>query len=120
MPEGYDFVPLVRSFDKYGYFREHHKYFNNFEYQLSLMLMNNVYYMTGGATLLAENQSVFSAISVVNYEYYKKGTDLGKNINKEEIQGISGAGFMPFGQAQSPGLFSYADGVDTVQFLLTL
>jgi hypothetical protein len=27
---------------------------------------------------------------------------------------------LPFGQAQQPGLADYADGVDTIQFLLGL
>jgi hypothetical protein len=31
-----------------------------------------------------------------------------------------GYGHIPFGAAQKPGLFDYADGVDTMEFLLTL
>jgi len=120
VPQGYDFIPLIRSFDKFSYFKDHHKYNNNYDYQLSIMLMNNVFYMTNGSTLLAENLSVFSAISVVNYEYY---TVENNNLNlKEEvdIQCILGNGYLPFGNAQLPGLFSYADNVDTMEFLLTL
>lgn len=120
VPEGYDFVPLLRSFDKYKYFKEHHKYNSNYDYQLSIMLMNKIYYMTNGSTLLAESLSVFSPISVLNYEFYKeeKIHDLLQNV--ANIQCIAGEGYLPFGQAQSPGLFSYADSVDTMEFLLTL
>ena len=37
-----------------------------------------------------------------------------------EIQCIVGKGSTRFGAAQQPGLFDYADGVDTMQFLLGL
>jgi len=36
----------------------------------------------------------------------------------EDIQCIAGHGAVPFGQAQQPGLADYADGVDTLEFLL--
>ena len=37
-----------------------------------------------------------------------------------DVQCIIGRGNIDFGKAQQPGLFDYADGVDTMQFLLTL
>jgi hypothetical protein len=33
---------------------------------------------------------------------------------------VVGHGQMAFGTAQSPGLFDYADGVDTMQFLTSI
>lgn len=121
VPKGYDFVPLIRSFDPYSYFMDQHKYKNNYDYQLSIMLLNNVYYMTNGNTLLMENKEAFSAISVVNYEYYEPGQVQTELINgSTDIQCTVGNGFIPFGMSQSPGLFSYADGADTMQFLLSL
>lgn len=121
VPENYDFVPLLRAFDKYKYFADHNKYKNNYDYQLSLALMNNIYYMTNEATLLIENESIFSAISQLNYSFYKDVTAV-KNALAEnnDVQCIIGNGHIAFGQAQQPGLFDYADGVDTMQFLLTL
>ena len=121
VPHGYDFIPLLQHFNRYKYFMDHHKYKNNFDYQLSIMLLNNKFYMTNGSTLLIENSSLFSPISVLHYEYYEKGQDVGSSdINMDEIQCMAGAGKTPFGSAQSPGLFSYADGTDTMEFLLTL
>ena len=121
LPKGYDFVPLIRSFDRYSYFMDQHKYKNNYDYQLSIMLLNNVYYMTNGNTLLMENSAAFSPISIVNYEYYEPGEMPTALLqNKEDIQCLVGSGHIPFGQAQCPGLFSYADGADTMQFLLSL
>ena len=120
VPENYNFIPLIRSFDKYLYFKDHHKYNNNYDYQLSIMLMNNIYYMTNGSTLLVENESFFSPISVLNYEYYKMGNIEASLQNLNDVQCLAGKGYITFGQSQIPELSSYADGIDTMQFLLTL
>jgi hypothetical protein len=121
VPENYDFVPLLRAFDKYKYFADHNKYKNNYDYQLSLALMNNIYYMTNEATLLIENESIFSAISQLNYSFYKDVAAVKNTLTENnDVQCIVGNGYIAFGQAQQPGLFDYADGVDTMQFLLTL
>ncbi|MEO5984341.1 MAG: acyl-CoA reductase [Ferruginibacter sp.] len=120
VPEGYDFIPLLNSFNKYSFFKDHHKYNNNYDYQLSVMLMNNIYYMTNGSTLIVENSSPFSAISVINYEKYRFKQAIQEINSSNDIQSISGKGYVPFGQAQSPGLFMYADNRDTMEFLLTL
>ncbi len=121
VPKDYDFVPLLRAFDKYKYFADHHKYKNNYDYQLSIALMNNIYYMTNESTLLIESDEIFSAISQLNYSFYEDVEKV-KNVLKEntDIQCIVGIEHIAFGQAQQPGLFDYADGVDTMQFLLTL
>jgi len=121
VPVGYDFVPLLRAFDKYKYFEDHHKFKNNYDYQLSIALLNNIFYMTNGSALLLENDAFFSAISQLNYSFYedeKKVIDLLKE--NEDIQCICGIWGIPFGQAQKPALREYADGIDTMQFLLSL
>ncbi len=121
VPENYDFVPLLDSFESYKDIGEQHKYKNNYDYQLSIALLNKVYYMTNGTTLLIENTAAFSPISVVNYAYYKTAEDLKEKLqNQDDIQCIIGKEFYNFGKAQSPGLFAYADGIDSMQFLLSL
>jgi hypothetical protein len=37
---------------------------------------------------------------------------------KDNIQCITGHNFVPFGKAQVPALWDYADGIDTLEFLL--
>ena len=121
VPAGYDFVPLLKAFERYKYFSGHHKYKNNYDYQLSIALLNNVFYMTNGSALLLENAAIFSAISVLNYSFYEDRKQLTATLKKDnDIQCIVGHDEIPFGQAQSPRLMDYADGVDTMQFLLTL
>ena len=76
--------------------------------------------MTNGSTLLVENESVFSPISQLNYSFYNNiDTVLDTLKGSKEIQCIAGLD-LPLGRAQKPGLMDYADGIDTMQFLLTL
>lgn len=120
VPYEYDFVPLIKAFHKYSYFADHNKYRNNFDYNLSLHIMNNRYYMTDNTTLLVEDEQIFSPISQVNYSFYKvKEEVLAVLQNNENVQCVVGTD-VAFGKSQTPSLMDYADGVDTMQFLLTL
>jgi hypothetical protein len=120
VPQQYDFVPLLRSFHKYKYFADHNKYRNNYDYNLSLHIMNNRFYMTDETTLLVENEPLFSPISQVNYSFYDTVSAVKESLQgNNDVQCIVGTG-IPFGQSQIPALMDYADGVDTMQFLLTL
>jgi hypothetical protein len=120
VPPGYDFVPLLQSFHRYLFFKDHHKYRNNYDYNLSVQIMNNRFYMTNEATLLVESSASFSPISQLNYSFYTDvETVLHALQTNDEIQCIAGTD-IPFGKAQSPGLFDYADSIDSIKFLLTL
>ena len=120
VPMEYDFITLLQSFHAYKYFADHHKYKNNYDYNLSIMIMNNRFYMTNESTLMVENDSLFSPISQLNYSFYDDLEILEIALkNNKDVQCIVGKD-IAFGQVQTPGLMDYADGVDTMQFLLTL
>jgi hypothetical protein len=121
VPEGYDFILLITAFKKYDHLGEHHKYRNNYDYNLALHLLNKKYYMSNASLLLVEDPSLFSPISQLNYEFYNQADKLTDPLkNRPEIQCIVGKGFIPFGQSQFPAVTDYADGVDTLQFLTRL
>ena len=120
VPRGFDFVPLLKGLDKYKWMENVSRFKNNYDYNLSLHILNHQYYMSNGTLLLVENAALFSPISQVNFEFYNDGNSPLDSLNPEEIQCIAGKGHIPFGQAQSPGLFDYADGVDTLSFLAGL
>ncbi|MFI5154584.1 MAG: acyl-CoA reductase [Chitinophagales bacterium] len=121
VPKGYDFVPLFEAFSKYAWMADHHKYKNNYDYQLTLLILNKEYYMTNKVIILAERKSPFSAISVLHYEFYTSSAGLlSVKPGVGEIQTVAGAGFTPFGDSQRPGLNDYADGIDTLKFLKEL
>jgi len=118
VPQGYDFIALLDALRKYNAFADFHKYRNNYDYQLALLIMNRRFYMTNDSIILAENESIFAPVSQLNYSYYNEPGDLTENLqNNADIQCIVGKDFTPFGQSQSPSLTDYADGVDTMQFL---
>ncbi len=121
VPREYDFVPLLEAFRKYSHLSEHHKYKNNYDYQLAVLIINKLYYMTNETVLLREDKSVFSPISQLNYEFYDQTDSLLSQLGgDQDIQCIVGEGQVPFGRSQFPGVLDYADGVDTMQFLRNL
>ena len=77
--------------------------------------------MSNASLLLIEEASPFSAISRLNYEFYDDAGKLISALRKNDaIQCIVGKDGIAFGQAQSPSITDYADGVDTLQFLTNL
>lgn len=121
VPQEYKFEKLLHAFSKYNYLSDLTGYRNNYDYNLALLIMNNKFYMSTPGIIISENESVFSPVSVLHYSYYNDKTGILDSLtNNENIQCIVGEGNLPFGSAQEPGLFDYADGIDTMQFLLSL
>jgi len=121
VPKDYDFIPLLRAFDKYNYLAENHKYKNNYDYNLAIHLLNKKLYMSNASILLVEDISPFSPISQLNYEFYDDPAFLINSLKKNDsIQCIAGKGFVPFGKTQHPAIYDYADGTDTLEFLSRL
>jgi hypothetical protein len=120
VPTGYDFSRMLAIFKKYDHLIQFHKYKNNYDYRLALLILNKQFYMSNESILLVENSSAFSPISQLNYEFYDVAPDLSADDVKENIQCVVGYKGISFGQAQQPSLYDYADGVDTLQFLLAL
>ncbi|MEO8820317.1 MAG: acyl-CoA reductase [Ginsengibacter sp.] len=121
VPKNYDFAMLLDVFKKYNYFSDLTKYRNNYDYNLALLIMNNKYYMTNESIILSENENVFSPVSVLNYSFYENEKSVTEQLeNNASIQCVVGNKYIPFGKSQSPGLFDYADGIDTIKFLLSM
>lgn len=121
VPPGYDFTDLLETFKKYDYLMDHHKYKNNYDYNLALLLLNKSHYLTNGSVLLTENPALFSPISQLNFEYYHKIEEVKEKLEKsKEIQCVTGNNFLPFGKAQCPSILEYADKSDTMEFLTNL
>jgi hypothetical protein len=121
VPQHYDFMPLLDCFKKYDWLADHHKYKNNYDYNLTVQILNKKFYMTNGSIILAEESSLFSPISQLNYEFYTDKTLLLDSLkNNPDLQCIVSKSTIPFGQAQSPSIMDYADKVDTMAFLASL
>ena len=121
VPENYDFVPLLETFKIYNHLFDHHKYKNNYDYQLAMLMINREQYMTNGSLILRKNNSLFSPVSVLHYDYYDDPAVLAASLAASEgVQCVVGYNQLPFGDSQKPRLTDFADGADTLQFLLSL
>lgn len=129
VPENYDFSPFLALMDEhYKGVMNHNKYNNNYDYNRSIYLLNNVPHLANDCLMLLEQESLLSRISSVHYEYYNNTEDLEKKLEGAtmQIQCIATKMNLPqkntvaLGQAQHPSLSDYADGVDTLQFLIEL
>jgi hypothetical protein len=121
VPEDYNFERLLQVFGKYNYLADHQKYKNNYDYNLAINLLNNRYYMSNESLLLVEDKSPFSAISQLHYQYYQNKDEIKSSLAGDEtIQCIVSREDINFGEAQCPDVCDFADGVDTMQFLVNL
>jgi hypothetical protein len=125
IPTGYDLKILMRNWEVYQHIIHHHKYANNYDYQKSILLVNQSPFLDAGFALLQENEKLVSPIAVVYYEYYRDSKSLYDIIqaNQQKLQCIVGTvepAEINFGQAQFPEVWDYADHIDTLKFLTTL
>jgi len=121
VPKDYEFIPLLTAFKKYDHFKDHHKYRNNYDYNLALHILNGKFYMANESIILLENPSIFSPISQLNYEFYTDKNTIAESLTTmDDLQCTVGHDHIPFGQAQLPSLTDYADGIDTINFLIKL
>jgi hypothetical protein len=130
-PKGYDFKPLMGIWhDAYKEIVLHNHYKNNFDYCYTMYLLNKMEFYMNGCILITPDHRLSSRISMLHYEHYDSIADLRQNIEdlKDQIQCIVACESIrieiphaiPFGTAQHPGFFDFADGVDTMQFLTSL
>lgn len=121
VPDSYSFEPLLHAFRKYNHLADHPKYRNNYDYNLALHLLNKRVYMSNESLLLVEDPSPFSPISQLHYEHYSNIHALRERLRGDDrIQCVVSKEDVRFGQAQCPGICDFADGVDTLRFLLSL
>jgi hypothetical protein len=130
VPAGYDFTTLFPYFEKYKWLHMHGKYMNNYDYNRTVLLLNKTAHLANEFVMLVENPAIASPISTVHFEYWKDIETLKVRLrenaakiqcvvaNKPEIWEMPSV--VRFGQSQHPELWDYADGVDTMEFLLGL
>ncbi|MEJ2584719.1 MAG: acyl-CoA reductase [Robiginitalea sp.] len=124
VPEGFDFDPVFKSFYRFKPVIEHHKYANNYDYNKAVYLMSGGEMLDNGFLILKEDASFGSPIGTLFYETYASEESLKSRLKAAEeslqcvVAGSWLEGSTAFGTAQFPALWDYADGVDTVDFLL--
>ncbi|WP_435625577.1 acyl-CoA reductase [Flagellimonas sp.] len=126
VPEGYDFDNFYKAIFNFQEIIHQNKYANNYDYNKAVYLMSEIKVLDNGFLVLKEDEGFSSPIACLFYEFYADTSTLKNTLanQSEHIQCIvSQEGFeneIPFGQTQTPALNDYADGVDTMEFLLSL
>ncbi len=102
-------------------------YKNNLSYQRAKAALHNTLYNDAGKLLFVESSELNSPLGLIHYIYYKSSNEIEqfRKIYAEQIQCTVGDPdhwdkVIEFGNSQKPGLSDYADGVDTLEFLINL
>lgn len=119
------FLDEIQSFE---WVANHHKYFNNYEYNKSIYLVNGTPHLDNGFLLLRESIDLVSPIGVLYFELYSNEEELIEKLHSfdSKIQCIVGQPssifpvLVPFGHTQCPAPWDYADRMDTLKFLQEL
>ena len=124
VPKGYSFDLLFDGLQGFKNIIEEQKYQNNYDYNKAIYLMSEFDFLDNGFLTLKEDPGYASPIGTLFYEFYENKDSLKDKLKADEdqLQCIVAEGFredeVPFGQTQFPALSDYADGIDTVEFLL--
>ncbi|WP_276348152.1 acyl-CoA reductase [Daejeonella sp. JGW-45] len=127
VPRGYDFKHFFEGIESFKPVIDHHKYNNNYDYNKSIYLVNLDKHLDNGFLLVKEDERLASPLAVLYYQEYDDIRVLEKDITErsDEIQCVisgddSSLRTVKFGASQSPELWDYADGVDTIAFLTSI
>jgi hypothetical protein len=128
IPQNTDPEILFKAVEPYAErLLQHNKYMNNYFYQRSLCLLGNTPFRENGFYILQESSAYSSPIPVLYFEYYSDIQELQDRLAAEndQIQCVVTEAFQSTntvlpGQSQFPALHDYADGIDTLKFLLEL
>ena len=127
VPEEYDFKAFFKAIETFSWVGDHNKYRNNYDYNKSIFLVNGDDHLDNGFLLLKDDPAMSSPVSVMHYERYTTVEEINEFIDneKDSIQCVISSdgsimGAIPPGTAQHPKLWDYADGIDTMEFLLNL
>ena len=122
IPENFELNRFFEAIYDFNQIVNHNKYANNYDYNKAVHLMNLEQLLDNGFIILKEDQSLHSPLAMLNYARYKDVEDVNSFINSNEdaIQVIVGKQYAPFGTSQTPKISDYADGIDTMEFLVSL
>ena len=126
LPKDYDLNIIFKALYNYRHFMEHSQYMSNYDYYKALYIMNNEKITANGFFILKKDENITPPIATLFYEEYSQLKQLEKKIKlkRENIQCVVSKNVfsksISFGETQKPKLWDYADGVDTLNFLLTL
>ena len=122
LPVGFDLDRIFKGLFLMRDVINNNKYANNYDYYKAIFLLEKFDLIENGFIILKEDSSLFSPIGTLFYEFYNDENKLEEIIKEKsnEIQCRVGVNGLPFGKAQQPELWDYADNIDTIEFLTNL
>lgn len=124
VPRGFNFDPLLEVLHEYNELILHDKWKNNFDYNMTLFILNRIKHLNNGCLILREEKTLAARIASVNFEFYDDLKILEGELGelREQIQCVvskisfENLPMVKFGESQKPSLFDYPDGVDVMDF----
>ncbi len=125
LPKDFDLDRIFGAWLPYQDVVQNNKYANNYDYHRAIMLLDRKEFLENGFVTFKESDVLSTPVSMIHYERYNDldnvYTALAEirdsiqcivtNEHRDDLPAVG------FGQSQSPALWDYADGVDTVEFL---
>lgn len=124
VPEGYDMKLLLSALEGYHEVINHPKYFNNYEYNKAIYLVNRTPHLDTGFALFTQSSEIASPLAVIYYDEYSDEQQLTGTLQSyaNKIQCIVSNSNLnitavPIGNSQLPDIDDFADNIDTMAFL---
>lgn len=140
VPRGFNFDLFFNGMYEQRDLINNKKYLNNYDYNKAVYLMSEFDLLDNEFMLIKEETGSYSSpIATLGYSYYDDlgevaaefktkheqlqcvvGSEKARNSLQTSLKGLSTPQLVGFGETQRPDLSDYADGVDTIQFLISL
>jgi hypothetical protein len=124
IPAGYDMKLLLDALEEHHEVINHPKYFNNYEYNKAIYLVNKTPHLDTGYALFTQSSAMVSPLAVIYYDEYSNENQLNSTLEDytDKIQCIVRNSLLaveniPNGKSQLPEIEDYADNMDTMLFL---
>ena len=132
LPRGFNLDRLFGAWVDWGFVAQNNKYANNYDYHKAVWLLNQEQLLENGFLLMKEDEGWMSPVGTLFYEWYDDLESVSSKLNESagQLQCVStrlpaselaeNVPCVSLGQTQNPSPWDYADGVDTLNFLLAL
>jgi hypothetical protein len=128
VPADYDFADWFDYVAPWARLAEHHKYKHNLDYNLAIYMINGLAHLDLGPLIIRPDESIASRIGSLHYRTYSTEDQVKSMLeaDRDKIQcvvsrtPVDGWEHIRPGQSQHPRPDQYADGEDTMAFLLNL
>lgn len=124
LPLNHPLEAFASAWKSFSYVMDHSKYRNNYDYYKSVFIVSHLSYVDPGMILIKQDPSFNSPLAVLHFTDYESVAEVNSLLlqSRNKIQSIVSNDQaidqrIPFGKAQQPSLFDFADRIDTMDFL---